>query len=346
MKIKRNVSPEELVNMMRDWLKIYLPNIRFRSQNTIDSYESSLNLYLDFLEKNKQITEKNISEKCFCQQWIEEWISEAHIEKKNSKRTCNVRLSCMRSLLQYLSSKNILFLPYYHDSREIKKLARGHGRKVEGLSKHATAELFAAMKVNDSLTYRDRVFFTLMYDTGARVSEIRCIRIKDLVLENESPYAIICGKGEKYRTVLFSPETVKLLKRFISDTCGRTPWPDGYLFYSRTKGRGTPISIDAINCRLKVYAKKAHERCPEIPVDMHTHQIRHSVCTHMHQDNINLAKISTYLGHQSIETTRIYLGISKEDLAEALAKREPVMSGYEAKYINVKGGLRSLLAKR
>ena len=137
-----------------------------------------------------------------------------------------------------------------------------------------------------------------------------------------------------------------MLKRFISDTCGRTPWPDGYLFYSRTKGRGTPISIDAINCRLKVYAKKAHERCPEIPVDMHTHQIRHSVCTHMHQDNINLAKISTYLGHQSIETTRIYLGISKEDLAEALAKREPVMSGYEAKYINVKGGLRSLLAKR
>ena len=60
MKIKRNVSPEELVNMMRDWLKIYLPNIRFRSQNTIDSYESSLNLYLDFLEKNKQITEKTL----------------------------------------------------------------------------------------------------------------------------------------------------------------------------------------------------------------------------------------------------------------------------------------------
>ena len=43
---------------MRDWLKIYLPNIRFRSQNTIDSYESSLNLYLDFLEKNKQSQSK------------------------------------------------------------------------------------------------------------------------------------------------------------------------------------------------------------------------------------------------------------------------------------------------
>ena len=344
MKIKRNAR--QLSAMMTDWLKVYLPNTRFSSRHTIDSYESSLSLYLDFLEKNKQVTETTIDEECFRQQWIEEWISESHSNRNNSKRTCDLRLSCIRSLLKYLSSRNTLFLPYYIDAMDIKKLMKGHGRQVEGLSKHATAVLFSTMKPVDSITYRDKVFFTIMYDTGARVSEVRCIRIKDLALDDKSPHVIVCGKGEKHRTLLFSPETVNLLKAYITDAHGCRPWPDGYLFHSRTKGRGTPVSVDAINCRLKVYARLAHKKCPEIPENLHTHQLRHSVCTHMYQDGINLAKISAYFGHESLETTRIYLGISREELAEAMAKREPVMPDSGSKYKNLKGGLRSLIAKK
>jgi len=344
MKIKRNTR--ELSAMMSDWLRVYLPSTRFRSRHTIDSYESSLSLYLDFLEKNKQVTETTIDEECFRQQWIEEWISKAHDERKNSKRTCDLRLSCIRSLLKYMSSRNALFLPYYIDAMDIKKLTRGRGKQVEGLSKHATAVLFSAMKPVDNVSYRDRVFFTIMYDTGARVSEVRCIRIRDLALYDKTPHVIVCGKGEKHRTLLFSPDTVKLLKAYITDSHGNQPWPEGYLFYSRTKGRGTPVSVDAINSRLKIYAKLAHKKCPEIPENLHTHQLRHSVCTHMYQDGINLAKISAYLGHESIETTRIYLGISREELAEAMAKREPVMSDGGGKYKNVKGGLRSLIEKK
>lgn len=344
MKINRNTRL--LPAMMNDWLRVYLPDTRFRSRHTIDSYESSLSLYLDFLEKNKQVTRATLNEECFRQQWIEEWISEAHGGRGNSKRTCDLRLSCIRSLLKYLSSRNVLYLPYYIDAMDIKKLARGHGRQVEGLSKHATAELFAAMKPVDNVTYRDKVFFTLMYDTGARVSEVRCIRIRDLALDDRTPHVIVCGKGDKHRTLLFSPDTVTLLKAFIADVHGIRPWPDGYLFFSRTRGRGAPVSIDAINCRLKVYAEKARKKCPEIPENLHTHQLRHSACTHMYQDGINLAKISRYLGHESIETTRIYLGISREELAEAMAKREPVLPDNGGKYKNVKGGLRSLISKK
>ena len=85
---------------------------------------------------------------------------------------------------------------------------------------------------------------------------------------------------------------------------------------------------------------------PEVPENMHTHQIRHSACTHWYQDNINLAEISTYLGHESIETTRVYLGISKEELEQALSKRESIDVPTTSKYKNIKGGLRSLLRKK
>lgn len=344
MKIRRNTK--DLATLMEDWLKIYLPNVRFRSMNTVDTYESALSLFLDFLENKKQISVSTLSEECFKREWIEEWISSIHTDKHNSKRTCDLRLSCIKSLLKYLSSKNILFLPYYLDACDISKLMCGHGKQVEGISKHAMAALFAAMQGNSKTIYRDKTFFTVMYDTGARVSEILNIKIRDLKLNDKIPCAIIIGKGSKPRTLLFSPNTVIMLLSFIKENFGEHPFADGFLFHSRVKGRNVPVSVDAINDRLKVYAKAAHETCPEIPKKLHTHQIRHSACTHWYQDKINIAKISRYLGHESIETTRIYLGISKEELSEALAKRESIVVNEESAYKSVKGGLRSLIGRK
>lgn len=344
MKIKRDTK--DLAVLMAEWLKVYLPNVRFRSMNTVNTYESTLSLFLDFLEKSKQISISTLNEECFKREWIEEWISFIHMDKHNSKNTCDLRLSGIRSLLKYLSSKNVLFLPYYLDACGIDKLMRGHGKQVEGISKHAMTELFAAMTGNDKTVCRDKTFFTVMYDTGARVSEILSLKIRDLRLNDKIPHVVITGKGRKHRTLLFSPDTVIMLLSFIKENFGEHPFADGFLFYSRVKGKSVPVSIDAINARLKVYAKAAHETCPEIPAELHTHQTRHSACTHWYQDKINIAKISRYLGHESIETTRIYLGISKEELAEALAKREPVVANKASIYKSVKGGLRSLIGRK
>ncbi|QEC73853.1 tyrosine-type recombinase/integrase [Arachidicoccus ginsenosidivorans] len=79
---------------------------------------------------------------------------------------------------------------------------------------------------------------------------------------------------------------------------------------------------------------------------MHCHQIRHSSAIHWLQDNINIAQISQYLGHESIETTRIYLGISREELERALAKREVLIGNPEKKYKNINGGLRSYIGRK
>lgn len=263
MKIKRNTK--DLATLMKDWLKIYLPNIRFRSMNTVNTYESALSLFLDFLENKKQISVSNLSEECFKREWIEEWISSIHTDKHNSKRTCDLRLSCIKSLLKYLSSKNVLFLPYYLDACNIGKLMCGHGKQVEGISKHAMTELFAAMQGNGKTICRDKVFFTVMYDTGARVSEILNIKLWDLKLDDKIPHVIITGKGGKLRTLLFSSDTVIMLLSFIKENFGEHLF-NGFLFYSRVKGRSVPVSVDTMNNRLKVYAKIAHQTCPEIPL--------------------------------------------------------------------------------
>lgn len=331
---------------MDDWLKIYLPKIRMRSKHTIDAYESSLSLYLDFLEDKKGITCKSFSEECFRREWIEEWIASSNNERKNSRRTCDLRLSCIKSLLKYLASKNAIYLQYHLDVCCIGKLSVGHGKQVDGLSKKAMKELFVVMQGNTKTELRDRTFFTCMYDTGARAGEMLSIKISDLKLDNEMPYVTIIGKGNKLRTLLFSAQTVMLLKRYLKEMHGLYPNPNHYLFYSRVKGQDYPLDLDTINVNLKLYAKKAHSNCPEIPLTLHTHQIRHSSCTHWFQDGVNLAQISKYLGHESIETTRIYLGISKEELIEALHKRDNGTITENSKYGNINGGLRSLIKCR
>ena len=75
---------------------------------------------------------------------------------------------------------------------------------------------------------------------------------------------------------------------------------------------------------------------------MHSHQIRHSAATHWFMDGINIAMISEYLGHASLETTRVYLGISREELETALRKREYMPLDQPNKY-KIQGGLRGLL---
>ena len=94
MRISRNTK--ELATLMSDWLRVYLPATRLRSGNTVGTYESSLSLFLDFLESEKGIRAGTISEQCFRKEWVEEWIAFLHNVKGNSKRTCDLRLAWRR----------------------------------------------------------------------------------------------------------------------------------------------------------------------------------------------------------------------------------------------------------
>ena len=124
---------------------------------------------------------------------------------------------------------------------------------------------------------------------------------------------------------------------------GNNPNPEGYLFYSNHGGIFRQMSEDAVNDRLYILSEKANKSCSKVPLHMHCHQIRHSAASHWLQDDINIAQISRYLGHESLETTRIYLGISREELEQALSKREDLIDNLTKKYKDVKGGLKSLI---
>ena len=78
----------------------------------------------------------------------------------------------------------------------------------------------------------------------------------------------------------------------------------------------------AIDKRLKMYGKKAHEICVDVPLTIHAHQFRHGKASHWIEDGLNVLQVSFLLGHKHLETTMVYLDITTEDKAKALAMLE------------------------
>jgi len=344
--MKINKETRNLINHINNWLKVYLPQTRGYSKKTVESYETGLLLFIVFLETEKNIKMNEFNESCFTREVIEDWLTWLSSKRNNGKRTRDHRLAIIKSLLEYLKSKDRNFVGNYLDVHEIKSISHGRGKKVEGISKEAMKALFDAIDCTTRTGKRDFALFTFMYDTGCRIGEELNIKVKDLYLDVKNPYVTVHGKGSKMRPLLLSEKTTQIISRYIKMFFGNNPNPEGYLFYSSHGGIFRQVSEDAINDRLYILSEKANRRCSKVPLRMHCHQIRHSATSHWLQDGINIAQISRYLGHESLDTTRIYLGISREELEQALAQREDWIEDPIKKYEGVKGGLKSLIGRK
>jgi hypothetical protein len=106
---------------------------------------------------------------------------------------------------------------------------------------------------------------------------------------------------------------------FIKEFHGDEACTDAYLFYSRNKGIYGKLTQPAIDKMLKKYANQANCICPDVPSGLHAHQFIHAKASHWLEDGMNIVQISFLLGHEQLQTTMVYLDISTEEKAKALA---------------------------
>ena len=117
---------------------------------------------------------------------------------------------------------------------------------------------------------------------------------------------------------------------------------DALIFYSKSKGVYAPMSAENVNKMLKKYALIAHETCEDVPLNLHAHQFRHAKASHWLENGMNIAQISYLLGHESIQTTMIYLDITTEQESKALETLESENQKHITKKWKVKVGKKSL----
>lgn len=117
-----------------------------------------------------------------------------------------------------------------------------------------------------------------------------------------------------------------LLHTYIEHFHGPSPGDDHYLFFSPEKGVCYPLCERSVNKYLDKCSMIVHDKHPEMPAHIHSHQFRHAMATHLLEDGLNIAQISKMLGHKSIDTTMHYFGFTISMQEQAILKIESAVA--------------------
>lgn len=307
-----------------------------------------MGIYIDFLESSKGVTSNTLCGECFRKDWIEEWIVWLKEVRKCSPQTCNHRLSILKNFLRFLAHKKIQFIKYDCDAAEIKRMQQPK-KQVEVITKDTIKRIFASINTRTLIGKRDFALFNLLYSTGTRIDEILSLKLSALHLDESRSYILVLGKGKKQRTIYLLNSIVRILKYYMKLFHPANPYPSDFLFFPIYSRANKKITQGAIGKRLKRYVRIASRGQLEFPINFHCHSFRHARATHWLEDGVNLAQIQKLLGHESIETTMKYVGVSSEQMAQALCSMEDDETlGIEKKYkkLGKKDSLATILGLR
>ena len=304
-----------------DWINTYIPTLRTNSPHTVKAYKTSVNLYVRYLE-DKGITDETFNAECFSVSFLNDFLIWLKQERNCGNKTCNNRLAAIKCLLKYIGTRNATQKVFYLEAAASVKQLIEPKPKVQAMTKEAVKAILAIPDPSGKIGLRDIAIMAFEYGTATRIDEVLSLKISNLKLNADVPYATILGKGNKIRTAYLMTGLVDILKKYIKLFHGAKPEPADYLFYSSWHGQKSKLSQEAIRKRLKIYASKAHAICSDVPLDMHSHQWRHAKACHWLEDGLNIVEISRLLGHENIESTMTYQHITTEQQIKALATLE------------------------
>jgi site-specific recombinase XerD len=270
------------------------------SPRTVEAYRDTFRLLLAYLPRRlgKPVPALGLAD--LDAPAVLAFLDHLETERGNGPRTRNARLAALRSFVRYAASRDPTAWPLAR--RVLAIPSKRYSKPLLGyLSRE---EMQAVLDAPDTATWagrRDRVILAVMYNTGARVSEVVGLRRDDL-RDVTARTLRIRGKGRKERVVPLWKRTAAELARWSKSL---DPQPSGPLF---PNARGQPISRSGVEDRLALAVSRATESCPSLrgkAVSPHT--IRHTTAMHLLQAGVDLTVIALWLGHESPETTHQYV---------------------------------------
>jgi len=166
------------------------------------------------------------------------------------------------------------------------------------LSKEEVRKLIDATK-----TLKHRLLIEVLYSSGLRLSECIHLKFEDLEIDDRIGW-VRGGKGGKDRMFILSKQLIERLKEYQH----RYKLDSGYIFPGR---KGHHLSPRAVQKMVGELTKRAN-----IKKNVHPHTLRHSFCTHLLENGVDIRKIQVLAGHSSLSTTERYTHISKKQLTD------------------------------
>jgi site-specific recombinase XerD len=317
MKTQKSVTPKvPLGPVLRRYFCEYLVSQRDLSPQTIGSYRDTFRLLLGYLERRYRVKPDAVCVDDIDASRVLAFLDDLEQRRGNKARTRNNRLAAIRSFIRQAASANPLLLPMAQRVLAIpaKRFERAY---VGYLTREQMQAILDAPDVTTFSGQRDRVLLMLLYNTGARVSELAGLQVQDLSLESRMSVHIR-GKGRKNRSVPLWRQTVKMLRSWLRqlDSAADSPL--------LPNSRGNRMSRSGVAQRLSLAVKRAEPGCFALQsARISPHTIRHTTAMHLLQSGVDLSVIAMWLGHETIQTTHQYLDADLESKKRALACLKP-----------------------
>jgi site-specific recombinase XerD len=299
----------------------YLSSQRDMSPHTIASYRDSVKLLLAFAARRRHKEVAALIFEDLGPDVVLEFLEDIEKTRGNTARTRNARLAAIHTLFAYIAAHEPQLLGLCQRIRAIpiKKTVVG---SITYLEYEEVLHILASIDQSRPLGRRDYLLVLLLFETGARASELVSLRTSSLRFV-EPPQVRILGKGRKERICPLRKKTAALIRAHLRERSVIAL--DAPLFVGL---RGEPLSRFGL---LRIVQRHVHTAAKTMPSlakkRIGPHTFRHAAAIHLLRATNDLSVVRSWLGHVSIVTTDHYTEIDIEAKRRALEASEPVPSG-------------------
>jgi site-specific recombinase XerD len=292
---------------------------RNASPHTIASYRDTFRLLLRFAQKRLHKSPSQLALEDLNAPFLGSFLHDLENHRANGARSRNLRLTAIRSFFRYAALEmpqcsaliqRVLVIPNKRQPRPL----------VDFLSQPEIKALLAAPNPKTWLGRRDYALLLTAVQTGLRLSEITALRQSDITL-GSGAHVRCQGKGRKERCTPVVKPTARVLAAWIKEQGkdgAKTLFPSA---------RGGPLSPDSVQYLVTKYAAVARKNCPSLlQKRVSPHVLRHTAAMELLQAGVDRSLIAIWLGHESVETTQIYLDADLALKEKVLAKTTPIKS--------------------
>ena len=270
------------------------------STNSITSYKTDLERYINFLYDGESIRELDSIRQIHIRNFIR-FLNDQNL----SSSTINRSFSSIRSYHKYLSYEKKIT----HNPTQLLEPPKISKKLPKVLSIQEINEIINSVKVENSMGYRDKAILETLYSAGLRVSELCSLEMNNILFD--SAMLRVVGKGNKERYVPLGDKAIKLINdycKYIRSALVDKKKSHGNVFLSKNGKQLTRMTIFNI--------MKKWSRISGINKDISPHTFRHSFATHLLEGGADLRAVQEMLGHSDISTTQIYTHLDNEYLKE------------------------------
>ena len=317
-------TPASLAPLLERFFTQRLMQQRQASSHTISSYRDTFRQFLRFVEQRLHTPPSRLKFEAIEAPLIVAFLDDREQQHGVSVRSRNLRLTAIHSFFRYAA-----FEAPAHAAQIQRVLAIPGKCFTRTLVQFLTrAEVDALLAAPDQRTWsgrRDHAFLLVAVQTGLRVSEMTGLTRADLVL-GAGAHVRVIGKGRKERCTPIARSTLAVVKAWLREPQRGS---GAVLFPSAT---GARLSIHGVQYLLNKHRLTAAAVCPSLTDRRVTvHRLRHTMAMDLLQAGVDRAVIALWLGHESVETTQIYLEATLAMKEQALAKATPP-NGRAARY--------------